>query len=103
MAMTSAEFKKEARAHTSADTFEEGVNGLLLRFRTMCTSDASAASQRRPKTYPGMGLREQSVLSRALRPILQGEDEDVEYLVHEYSALSPQKWVELLMQVRMCL
>jgi hypothetical protein len=69
----------------------------------MCTSDASATGQRRPKTYPEMGLREQSVLSRALRPILQGEDEDVEYFVHEYSALSPQKRVELLTQVLMCL
>jgi hypothetical protein len=67
MEMTSAEFKKEARAHASADTFQQGVNGLLLRFRTMYTSDASAASQRRPETYPEMGLREQSVLSRALR------------------------------------
>jgi hypothetical protein len=47
-----------------------------------------------------MGQREQSALSRALRPILHGDDEDIGYLMHEYTVLSPQKREELLMQVR---
>jgi hypothetical protein len=98
MVLSSAEVKKEARALPSADRFQ-GVHGLLLSFRTMCNSDANA-NQRWPKIYPEMGQREQSVLSRALRPILQGDDDDIGHLMHKYTVLSPQKREELLMQVR---
>jgi hypothetical protein len=42
MVRSSAEVKKEARALPSADRFREGVHGLLVRFCTMCNSDANA-------------------------------------------------------------